>query len=315
MPNPDIDGPIARRGGWIAGWFDLPSNVRGGLLYIVGLAVFAVVIGLIKLAGEGLHVTQILFVRQITMVVLTVPLIVTGWPRSIQTAYPGLQAFRIIIAFLAMYIGFSAVLHLELAELTLITFSKAFFTTLLAILFLREVVQLPRWIAVVLGFVGVLIVVWPEDGQFIGLWHLAALASAVCVSIVTVSMRVLAQVDTPVSVLAYQALGVGLLLTPLAIWFWESPTVYEWALLASIGALSVVAQYLSIIAMKAGEASAIAPLEYTLLVFTTALGWWLFGEWPGLQDWIGAAIIIGAAIYVLRRERASSDPNGPDGAP
>lgn len=306
MPVPEVAGPVGRRNRWVNGWSSLPSNVRGGVLYIAGLAVFAIVIALIKLTGERLHVTQILFVRQVTMVLIIIPVIITGWPQSLQTARPGLQFARIFLAFLAMLIGFAAVIHLELTELTLITFSKAFFTTLLAIFFLKEVVHLPRWIAVFIGFIGVLIVVWPDEGQNVGIWHLGALASAVCVSAVMVSIRVLAQIDTPVSILTYQAVGVGILLTPLAIWFWQSPTMYEWGLLASIGALSVVAQYLNIIAMRAGEASAIAPLEYTLLIFTTALGFWLFGEWPDLWDWVGAAIIIGSAIYVLRRERIAS---------
>jgi len=311
LPNPEIISPVGHRNRWINAWSSLPSNVRGGVLYIAGLAVFAVVIALIKLAGERLHVTQILLVRQATMVLITVPVIIVGWPQSLQTKRPGLQFVRIVLAFLAMMMGFAAVIHLELAELTIITFSKAFFTTLLAIFFLKEIVRVPRWIALVVGFMGVLIVVWPEQGQLVGVWHLGALAGALCVSAVTVSVRVLAQVDTPVSILTYQAVGVGILMIPLGIWFWESPTIYEWSLLASIGALSVVAQYLNIIAMRAGEASAIAPLEYTLLIFTTALGFWLFGEWPDLWDWIGAAIIIGSAVYVLRRERASSGPSGP----
>jgi len=231
LPNPEIISPVGHRNRWINAWSSLPSNVRGGVLYIAGLAVFAVVIALIKLAGERLHVTQILLVRQATMVLITVPVIIVGWPQSLQTKRPGLQFVRIVLAFLAMMMGFAAVIHLELAELTIITFSKAFFTTLLAIFFLKEIVRVPRWIALVVGFMGVLIVVWPEQGQLVGVWHLGALAGALCVSAVTVSVRVLAQVDTPVSILTYQAVGVGILMIPLGIWFWESPTIYEWGLL------------------------------------------------------------------------------------
>ncbi|MEM7057960.1 MAG: DMT family transporter [Pseudomonadota bacterium] len=290
---------------WLNSWTDLPGNVRGGLLYIAGLAVFAVVIALIKLAGEGLHVTQILLVRQATMVLIAVPVIVVGLPDSLRTTRPMLQFSRIVFAFLAMVLGFSSLIHLGLAETIIISFSKAFFTTLLAIFLLNEIVRRSRWVALVLGFAGVLVVVWPEQGQSVGIWHLAAMGSAICVAVVTVYVRILAQVDKPVSILTYQALGVGILMLPFAIWNWQAPTIYEWGLLACIGALSVVAQYLNILAMKYGEASAIAPLEYTLLVFGTALGWWLFTEWPDLQDWIGAAIIVGSAIYVLGRERKS----------
>lgn len=278
--------------------------MKGGILFIAGLAVFAIVVALIKLTGERLHVTQILFVRQVTMALIATPIIIAGWPGSVRSARPMLQVGRIGFAFAAMLLGFSALIHLELAEATTISFSKAFFTTLLAIFFLSEVVRVQRWVALILGFIGVLIVVWPEPGQSIGIWHLAALGSAVCVSAVTICLRTLAQVDKPVTILAYQAVGVGILMVPFAIWFWQWPTFYEWVLLAGIGALAVVAQYLNILAMRTGEASAIAPLEYTVLIFTTALGFWLFGEWPDDRVWIGAAVIIGAAFYMLRRERS-----------
>ena len=309
MADPQIDGrtpaPFGLR--WLRGWSQLPGNVKGGILFIAGLAVFAVVVALIKMAGERLHVTQILFVRQATMALIAAPVIIAGWPQSMKSSRPMLQIGRVCFAFTAMILGFSSLIHLELAEATIISFSKAFFITLLAIVLLHEVVRLPRWIALFLGFAGVLVVVWPEGGQGIGVWHMAALGSAVCVSAVTVFIRILAQIDKPVTILTYQAVGVGVLMTPFGIWFWEWPTTYEWMLLAGIGALSVVAQYLNILAMKTGEASAIAALEYTLLVFATALGFWLFGEWPDTQDWIGAAIIIGAAFYVLRRERRQQE--------
>ena len=74
-------------------------------------------------------------------------------------------------------------------------------------------------------------------------------------------------------------------------------------LLLGIGVLSAIAQYFNILAMKAGEASALAPLEYSRLIFATVLGLWLFAEWPEARVWIGAAIIVGAALFVLHRER------------
>ncbi len=202
-----------------------------------------------------------------------------------------------------MTLGFSAVIHLPLAEATVISFSKAFFTTLLAILILGEVVRLPRWMGLAAGFAGVVIIVWPEPGTTLSVWHLAAIASATCVSLVFIIIRVLAQIDRPVTILTYQAVGVGALMIVPTIWFWQMPTTHEWLLLLGIGVLSAVAQYWNILAMKAAEASAMAPLEYTRLIFATVLGLWLFAEWPEARVWIGATIIIGAALYVLHRER------------
>jgi len=307
LPDPLLDAPESERPpiGLAQRWSALPGNVRGGILFILGSAIFAVMMALIKMAGERLHVTEILFFRQVTMTAIAMPVIIAGWPGSLQSQRPKLQLLRVAIAFLAMMLGFSALIELPLAEMTVITFSKSFFTALLAIIFLSEVVHLPRWIAIVCGFIGVLIIVWPQGDQSISFWHVAAIGSAVCVSAVMIMIRILAQLDQPVTILTYQAVGVGLLMIPPTIYFWQMPTPWEWGLLVAIGVLSAVAQYLNILAMKAGEASAMAPLEYTRLVFVTLLGLWLFAEWPDTRVWIGAAIIVGAALYVMHRERVA----------
>ena len=307
MPDPDLDGANApAKPSWASNWAALPPNVRGGILFVLGSAIFSVMMALIKLVGQRLHVTEVLFIRQMTMIAVAAPVIAAGWPGSLISARPGLQITRVGFAFMAMLLGFSALIHLPIAEVTVISFSKAFFTTLLAIILLSEIVLLARWTALAMGFVGVLIIVWPESGETISFWHIAAIISAICVSVVTVLIRILAQIDKPVTILTYQAMGVGLLMIPPTIYFWKMPTAFEWGLLIAIGVLSAVAQYINILAMKLGEASAIAPLEYTRLVFVTILGLWLFAEWPEPRVWVGAAIIVGAALYVLHRERRAA---------
>ncbi|MEM0989381.1 MAG: DMT family transporter [Pseudomonadota bacterium] len=308
MPDPDVDplppDPPAGLNETLAErWAALPGNVRGGILFIVASAFFSVMIAMIKLVGDRLHVTEILLFRQVTMVTIAAPAIIRGWPGSLHSARPKLQVIRVGLAFCAMTLGFSAVIHLPLAEATVISFSKAFFTTLLAIVILGEVVRLPRWTGLVLGFIGILIIVWPSEAKAFEIWHVVAIASAVCVSLVMVIIRTLAQIDQPVTILTYQAVGVGALMVGPAIWFWQWPTATEWALLIGIGVLSWAAQYLNILSFRVGEASALAPLEYTRLLFATVLGLWLFAEWPEPRVWLGAAIIIAAALYVLHRER------------
>ncbi len=305
LPDPQIDEPTPVEAGLLERWNALPGNVRGGIIFITAAVFFSIMVALIKMAGERLHIAEILLFRQITMVILAAPVIWAGWPGSLQSARPRLQIARVGLAFLAMTLGFSAIIELPLAEATVISFSKTFFTTVFAILILGEIVRTPRWIALVVGFVGILIIVWPALGTDYGLWHLAALASAVCVSLVFIMIRILSQIDQPVTILTYQAVGVGLLMIAPAIWFWKTPTLWELGLLVLIGAISVGAQYLNILAMKAGEASALAPLEYTRLIFATILGFVLFSEWPDQRVWIGAVLIIGAALYVLYRERHS----------
>ena len=312
MPDPVVDPPFSEGilRTWATWWRGLAPNLRGGLLFIVGSFLFTIMIALIKIAGETLHVTEILFFRQFTMTLIAMPLIISGWPGSVHSARPKLQILRVGMAFMAMTLGFLAFIKLPMAEATVIAFSKTFFTTILAIFILSEIVRAPRWIALVAGFVGVAIIIWPDKEFGLNIWHLMSVASAICVSVVMIIIRILARVDQPVTILTYQAVGVGILMIPPTIWFWQTPTWFELGILVAIGAISAVAQYINILAFKAGEASALAPLEYTRLLFATILGLWLFAEWPEPRVWLGAAIIIVAALYMMNRERRSGLAEG-----
>jgi len=264
---------------------------------------FSVMVALIKIVGQTLHVTEVLLFRQLTMLAIAAPVILSAFPRSLYTARPALQVFRILIAFFSMLLGFTAVIHLPLAEATAISFAKTFFTTVLAIFFLGEIVGARRWGAVIVGFLGVLIVAWPSGQGALNIYGALAIISAGCVGCVVIIVRKLSQVDLPITILTYQAIGVGLLMTPPAFWFWRTPTYNELILMAAIGCLSVVGQYCNILGLKAAEASAAAPMDYARLVYSLILGFWLFGEWPEPRVFLGAAIVIAAAVYTLHRER------------
>ncbi len=286
-----------------ARWRALPGNVRGGLWVLIAAFFFSWMIVLIKIVGQSLHITEILLFRQLTMIAIALPVILRSFPRSLYTARPGLQALRIVVAFFSMVLGFTAVIHLPLAEATAISFAKTFFTTILAIVLLGEMVGPRRWGAVIAGFLGVLIIAWPGGGDAFNIYGLLAIISAACVGCVVIMVRQLSQVDQPFTILTYQAVGVGVLLLPPAIWFWQAPTIDELLIMAAIGALSVFGQYCNILGLRCAEASAIAPLDYARLVYALILGFWVFSEWPEPRVFFGAAIIIAAAAYTLHRER------------
>jgi drug/metabolite transporter (DMT)-like permease len=129
-----------------------------------------------------------------------------------------------------------------------------------------------------------------------------ALGGAACAAMVMVMIRILSRTDEPVTLIAYQGIGVGLLVLPLAIYFWKTPTLPELVLLLMIGGVSVFAQMGNILAFRAGEASSVAPVEYVRLIYAVAIGFFVFGHWPEPSVFIGAAIIIGAAVYTIQRE-------------
>lgn len=286
-----------------ARWLRVPANVRGGLWLMLAALLFSGMVALIKLAGQSLHVTEILLFRQIFMMLLALPVIVGGFPGSLRSERVGLQLLRIAAASAAMLLGFTAVIHLHLAEAITIGFARTFFITIFAILILGEVVGMRRWSAMVFGFSGVVVVAQPDFSGGMNVYSLMAIGGAACGGLVMVLIRLLSRTDRPITILTYQALGVGLVVLPPALWFWKTPTLAELALLAAIGAVSALAQVVNIYAFRAGEASAIAPLDYTRLVWATGFGLVLFGEWPGPHVFAGAAIIIAAGLYTMYREQ------------
>jgi drug/metabolite transporter (DMT)-like permease len=142
-----------------------------------------------------------------------------------------------------------------------------------------------------------------------------ALGAAASAGMVMVIIRLLSRTDPPSTILAYQAIGVGLIMAVPAYVQWIPPTVAEWALLAGIAFVSYFAQKANIYAFSYGEASLLASLDYVRLIYATLFGWILFSELPSASTGVGAAIIVLASIYTVHREskrkqELASGPNG-----
>ncbi len=262
---------------------------------------FALMSAMIKLVGSHLHVTQILFLRQSGMLILILPSVVGNFPGAFRTRRLSLQLTRLCFALVAMLFGFSAMIHMPLADATAIGFAKSFFVTIFAVLLLREKVGVHRWSAVAVGFLGVVIMLRPGTESF-SIYSIYALVGAAAAGVVMVIIRLLSRVDESATILIYQALGVAIVMLVPAIVYWKTPTPFEWLLIAGIGVVSYLAQRANIYAYKWGEASLMASLDYVRLLYATLLGLWLFGHVPDKFTLLGALVIAGASIYTIHRE-------------
>jgi len=279
----------------------MSGNLKGACVLMFAAANFAIMAALIKLAGTNLHVTQILFLRQIGMLILIFPSLVGNFPSAFRTRRLSLQLARLCIALVAMLFGFTAIIHMPLADATAIGFAKSFFVTIFAVWLLQEKVGVHRWSAVVVGFLGVMIMLRPGTEVF-SVYSVYALIGAAAAGVVMVIIRLLSRVDDAVTILVYQALGVAIFMLIPAIVYWQTPTAREWWLLGGIGIVSFLAQKANIYAYKWGEASLMASLDYVRLLYATSLGLWLFGHVPDRYTWIGALVITLASIYTVQRE-------------
>lgn len=295
--------------------FDKQSdNVKGALILMLAAFGFSMMVAMIKLTGKHLPVSQILFIRQVGMMIMLGPVLVRSFPDAFHTDRLPLQFARIVLALIAMTCGFTAVIHMPLAEATAIAFAKSFFVTIFAVFILKEVVGLYRWGAVVVGFLGVMVMLRPGAEGF-SIHGLMALIGAASAGLVMVIIRLLSRTDAPSTILAFQAVGVGLIMAIPAFIQWVPPTPIEWVLLAGIGVVSYYSQKANIYAFSYGEASLLASLDYVRLIYATLFGWLLFSELPGISTWVGAGIIVSASIYTVHREsrRMQSLASGPNG--
>ena len=282
-------------------WFHrLPDNLKGIVFLMLASVAFSLMALLIKLLGQRLHVTQILLLRQAGMFVMVVPVILRNFPGALRSTRPGLQITRMAFALIAMLGGFTAIIHMPLADATAIFFAKSFFVTIFAMLILGENVGAYRWSAVVVGFVGVLIMLQPGTANF-SVYGLASLAGAAGAGAVMVILRILSQSDSADTILTWSALGIGLAMAAPGIYFWQWPSGQEWALLGGLAVASYLGQRGNIYAYKHGEASLLASLDYVRLLWATILGFLVFGHIPGIPTWIGASIVVAAAVFTIFR--------------
>jgi drug/metabolite transporter (DMT)-like permease len=283
-------------------WFDrLSDNLKGISFLMLASFVFSIMALLIKLLGQNLHITQILLVRQVGMIIMVAPAILRVVPGARRSERPGLQLVRLLCALVAMLCGFTAVIHLPLADATAIFFAKSFFVTILAVFFLSEAVGVYRWSAVLVGFIGVLIMLQPGTDNF-SIYGLASLAGAAGAAGVMITLRLLSRSDSTDTILIYGSVGVGLVMILPGLYYWQQPSLTEWLLLASVGVVSYFGQKLNIFAYKHGEASLLASLDYVRLLWATLFGYLIFDQFPGGSVWLGASIVIGAAIFMIYRE-------------
>lgn len=284
----------------------LSNPLQAALLMIAATATTAVQNTLIRLlADAGIHPFEIAFFRSsFGLLAMTAVLLATErvWPRT--AALPSLAASSLfhLVAMLTFFYGLSLV---PLADSAALTFTAPLFGTLAAWFFLGEQVHARRWVAIAIGFAGVLIVVRPGVVP-VGLGPALVLFSTVAFTGVTVLVKRMAASERTTTVVFYQTLFMAFLTLPPAAAVWTTPSLLQLGLLVALGALSTFGWLCFTRAFALADASAILPLEFTRLPFVAVLGYLIFGEVPDVWVWIGAVVIFAASLSIAHRENAAA---------
>lgn len=291
-------------------WIAVPDNMRGSILFILSVVMFCIMMVAIKKIGTGLPLPQILLIRQVILTMILLPLLLGDLSRALSTKYLGRHIVRGLFCLGSQYTYFLALLYLPLADMTALGFSQVIFMTIAAVVILKEKVGWRRWLATMVGFAGVLIMLRPSGGT-VDIYTLVAVLSALLLCGVTVSIRLMARTESTETVMLYQSFVLcAAYAVPTFLW-WQWPSQEEWFLLAVIGIVGTLGQYLFTLAFRVAEASALAPLEFTRLLIAIILGFLVFSEIPEMSTMLGAVIVMGSTIYTVRR---NSRPENTDRA-
>ncbi|WP_337185202.1 DMT family transporter [Phenylobacterium sp.] len=299
---------------------NLSPNIQGALWMLMSAATFSIMVALIKFLGEDYPASLQTFYRQAAGVVILLPVILRHRRAAFATSRPGILIFRASAGTIGIILSFYAFQHMPLADANALSFTRTLWLVPLAIFIVKEKVGPLRIGAAIVGFMGVLLMVRPgAGGEFaVGTPALAMLASSFLFALTVTGMKVLTRDHAPRVILVWAAfLGLAFSI-PGAILTWRVPEPVDLALLCAMGAIGVVNQACYIKGMSLGDAAAMAPIDYTRLIFTALIGAFLFAEIPTVWTIAGALVVAGSTLFITLREqqqarsaKLSTEPDAP----
>jgi S-adenosylmethionine uptake transporter len=279
------------------------NSKHGILLMLVGLFMFGVTDMQAKLLTDSLHPVQIIWFRQIGLLVGVLFLLYWHGPAILKTNNLLLQLGRGSLAICSALLFVFALRYVALADAVAASFIAPFLVTLLGAAVLGEKIGVKRWSAIVIGFIGALIIVRPGLGVIHPAVMLVILA-AFFYALRQVVGRLLADSDPTITTITYTALAGSVVISiPLLfVWQWP-PSLTIWLILASLAITGALGEIFIIKALEVTEASVLAPTHYTLIIWATLYGYLVFGQLPDGWTLLGTGIIVTAGLYAWHRHR------------
>ncbi len=280
------------------------SDIRKGILYMIAACgVFTAVNAIVKGLTATYPVTEIAFFRGVFALIPCLYLIAThGGFSTLRTRVLPQHVGRAMLQFTSMVLAFSALGLMPLADMVAIQFAAPLFMTALSVPLLGEKVGIYRWSAVVVGFVGVLIMVGP-GGDVMRLGALLVLGNTVISAVVSLALRRMSATESSTTLVTYQIVVTAVLGCIVAPFGWINPaSLGDLAMLISVGLCSGVGQFWWTQALRLAPAAVVAPFSYTSMIWAMALGFLVWGDLPTASLLIGGAIVASSGLYILYRE-------------
>jgi len=288
--------------------------LRGIILMCISTVAFSVMHGLVRFASEALPPFQIAFFRNLFGLAFLLPLLMRSRFAVLRTQRIGLHALRGVINIVAMLMFFTALSISPLAKVTALSFTAPIFMAVLAVLFLGERFRIYRWLAILFGFIGMLIILRPGMVA-LDAGALLVTGSAALWAVAMVIIKILSRTEASLTIVAYMGIFLGVFSIFPALWVWEPFGMQTLGWLVLIGLFGSIAQMSLSQALKETDPTALMPFDFLKLIWTAIIGAWFFAEIPDIFTWIGAAVIFSSGLFIAFRERQSRRANASGAGP
>jgi drug/metabolite transporter (DMT)-like permease len=269
---------------------------------LLGWMFLPVMDGFAKFLSDDLPILQITWARYFFTVVFTLPIMIFFFKKQlVWSDKPKLQILRGLILLSANICFFYAISIISLAKALTLAFVAPLIVTAFSPVMLGEKVGFKRWTAVVVGFIGSLVVIRPGFVE-LNFASFAALGTGILYGFYLIITRKLSTSDNPLLTLLMTGMVGAILVSAIIPFYWVKPSLNQWSLMAGIGVFACIGHLFLILSLKYADASKLAPLGYTEIIPNVLIGYYFFSELPDNWTYLGLFIIILSGLYISRRE-------------
>tara|TARA_Y100000590_G_scaffold404527_1_gene492132 strand:+ start:514 stop:1356 length:843 start_codon:yes stop_codon:yes gene_type:complete len=276
------------------------------ILNLTAWSVLPIMDGIAKYLSSDIHFLHIVWGRYFFMVLISLPIAFLFfrkflvWPKNIY-----LQFLRSVFLFLSTLLFFYAISIISMAKALALAFVSPIIVTILSAFLLKEKVGYHRWIAVIVGFLGALIIIQPGFVT-INLAAIAALGTGVSYAFYIISTRKLTSLDNPILTLIFTGIFGALIISFLVPFYWNTLNLNQWLLMIILAAIGTFGHFCLILSLNYAEASKLSPLAYFEIVNNILIGYYFFGDFPNKWLWLGLFFIISSGVYISFRENKTN---------
>jgi len=280
--------------------------LRNKFLYVTLLGIGATLFGSfmgagVKLLSDDLHPIIICFYRCLMGLILITPFIALNNFKALKSSNTKLQLIRALINIISMICWFSAIGIMHFEKATALGFTTPLFTTILAVIILGEVIRFHRTAALILGFIGIIVIIRPGYLPF-EFGTLLMLAASFSFSFVLIFVKKLSATDSSLTIIFYHLLYMTPVFFILSLFFWESVSFNQLVIFVFMGASGLLSHWCLAQAFKLSDTTFVMPLQFTKLIWASLIGLFIFAEQPDIWTWVGGIIIFISVVYITYRE-------------